>query len=133
MGSVQLAKLDRMTARRQRAVDIVTARLRECGIPYCDTSHMERAAQYKLIVRLPEGKTAEAAKAALAERGVICGGGVYEVPCHRQPVFADLAHDARELANTERWCPRHICPPITSGTSEEDAHRIAEGLVAVLA
>jgi len=133
MGSVQLAKLDRMTARRKRAVDIVTARLRNAGIPYCDTSHMERAAHYKLIVRLPEGKSADRVKAALAERGVICGGGVYEVPCHRQPVFTDLPHDPRELENTERWCPRHICPPITSGTSEEDAHRIADGLVAGLA
>lgn len=133
MGSVQLAKLERMTARRQRAVDIVTAKLREYRIPYCDCSHMDRAAHYKLIVRLPEGKSVGSVKAALAERGIICGGGVYEVPCHRQPVFADLPHDAGELENTERWCPRHICPPITSGTTEEEAHRIAEALVAVLA
>jgi dTDP-4-amino-4,6-dideoxygalactose transaminase len=133
MGSVQLAKLERMTARRQRVVDIVTAKLREHGIPYCDCSHMDRASHYKLIVRVPEGKSVDSVKAALAERGVVCGGGVYEVPCHRQPVFADLPHDAGELENTERWCPRHICPPITSGMGEDDAHRVAEALVAVLA
>jgi perosamine synthetase len=133
IGLVQLAKLDRMVATRQSGVDIVSARLRQLGIGFCDTSHMDKASQYKLIVRVPDGKRAEDVKKALAERGIICGGGVYEVPCHLQPVFADVAFDRSELAETEKWCPRQICPPITSGTTEADAHRIASAMAEVLA
>lgn len=133
IGLVQLAKLDAMVARRQKAVDVVVARLDEIGVSYCDTSHMDRASQYKFIIRLPEGRVFEDVKKAMADRGVICGGGVYEVPCHKQPVFADVPYDADELQTIETWCPRHICPPITSGTSEQNARRIAAALAEVLA
>ncbi len=133
MGLTQLAKLDRMTATRQRAVDIVSARLKQQGIAYCDTSHMDRASQYKLMIRLPAKHSADDAKKALTARGIICGGGVYEVPCHLQPVFADIPYEKAEVEATTTWCPRHICPPITSGTSEADAHRIATALAEVLA
>jgi perosamine synthetase len=132
IGIIQTAKLDRMTAVRQKAVDIVTARLKQLGVGYCDTSHMEKASQYKLMIRLPDGKPADHVKGALADRGVLCGGGVYEVPCHLQPVFSDLPVDRNALKATETWCPRHICPPITSGTTTEDAHRIAAALSEVL-
>lgn len=132
IGLVQLAKLDRMTAARQAAVDIVAARMKAIGIAYCDTSHMDRASQYKFIVRVPEGLEADQVKKALAERGIICGGGVYDVPCHLQPVFADVPFVKEELAVTEKWCPRHICPPITSGTTKEDAIRIADAMAEVL-
>lgn len=132
MGRVQLARLDAMIARRQRAADIIAAQLDEMGIPYCKTSHMDQASQYKFIIRLPEDRHFEDVKKALAEYGIICGGGVYEVPCHQQPVFADIPRDPSELIETETWCPRHVCPPITSGTSVEDAERIAEALRNVL-
>jgi perosamine synthetase len=132
MGLVQLAKLDRMVVARQKAVDIIAARLRELGIDYCDTSHMDQASQYKFIVRVPNGHNAGEIKNSLRERGIICGGGVYEVPCHLQPVFADIPYENTELVVTEAWCPRHICPPITSATSLSDAERIAAALTKVL-
>jgi dTDP-4-amino-4,6-dideoxygalactose transaminase len=132
IGLVQLAKLDRMVTVRQRAVDIVARELREIGVAYCDTSHMDTASQYKFIIRLPDGRNAEQVKRDLATRGIICGGGVYEVPCHLQPVFSNIAYAEGALAATELWCPRHICPPITSGTTREDAGRIAAALVEVL-
>lgn len=132
MGCVQLAKLDRMTAVRQAAVDVVASRLNSLGIGYCDTSHMDKASQYKFIVRLPDGRPAEDVKKALTDRGIICGGGVYEVPCHLQPVFADVPTIREELKVTETWCPRHICPPITSGTTPQESERIADALAEVL-
>jgi len=77
---------------------------------------------------LPEGRTAAQAKEAMAGDGIILGGSVYELPCHQQPVFEGI--DAgRSLAQTDRWCPNHICPPLTSGTSEDDAKRVGESLV----
>lgn len=133
MGLIQLEKLDRMTATRQAAVDIVAARLVSAGVGFCSTAHMDRASQYKFIVRIPAGATMDTMKKSLADRKIFCGGGVYEVPCHLQPVFADVAADKNELAVTERWCPRHICPPITSSTTPDDARRMADELVELLA
>lgn len=132
IGLVQLRKLDRMVAARSHACNSVAARLREIGVRYCDTSHMAEASQYKFIVKLDDGQDTAAIKAALAKRGVICGGGVYDVPCHLQPVFKDVPFDRSVLRTTETWCPRHICPPITSGTTDEDAGAIAAALAEVL-
>lgn len=132
MGLVQLAKLDRMTATRQAAVDIVASHLNKLGISYCDTSHMDKASQYKFIIRLPEGHKMDDVKKAMAGHEIFCGGGVYEVPCHQQPVFEDVPFESSELQATERWCPRHICPPITSGTTTDDAERIGAALTEIL-
>ncbi len=132
LGLVQLSKLDRMLAVRNRAANLVAGTLKEMGVSYCDTSHMDQASQYKFIIRLPSHLSIDAVKKQLEALGVFCGGGVYEVPCHLQPVFADVGHDNKELAVTENWCPRHICPPITSGTTEEDANRICEALKDIL-
>ncbi len=132
MGLVQLAKLDRMVATRQRAVDIVAKRLREMNVAYCDTSHMDQASQYKFIIRLPDGLEADQVKKDLVSKGIICGGGVYDAACHQQPVFANVAFNRQELTVTETWCPRHICPPITSGTTHEDAGLIVAALTEVL-
>ena len=68
-------------------------------------------------------------KENLEKKGIFCGGGVYEVPCHLQPVFEEIEYDSSKLVNTEKFCPNHLCPPITSGTSSEDAARIAIELV----
>ena len=127
VGLVQLKKLDQMLAKREQAVRLISTHLRELGIEFCDTSHMDRASQYKFIVRFLD-PTIDDAKRELKDLGVICGGGVYEVPCHQQPVFADLALEGVSLDVTEAWCPRHICPPLTSGTTIEDAQQIADAL-----
>lgn len=132
MGLVQLAKLDQMTARRQRVVDLVARRLDLLGIGYCKSGHMDRSSQYKFIIRLPEDRDTEAVKKALLELGIVCGGGVYEVPCHKQPVFKSIPAIPSELHVTEHWCPRHICPPITSGTTLEESARIVDALEEIL-
>lgn len=132
MGLVQLGKLDAMVAARSRAAAQVAALLREIGISYCDTSHMEQASQYKFIIHIPENYSVDKIKQSLQEMGVVCGGGVYEVPCHQQPVFADMEFNKEELKVTEIWCSRHLCPPITSGTTDQDTKRICSALRQVL-
>lgn len=133
LGLVQLRKLDRMVAVRAGAARRIADCLKALDIAWCDTSHMDQASQYKFIVRMPDGVEAGAVKTALSQRGVICGGGVYDVPCHLQPVFKDVEADRSRLGNTETWCPRHICPPITSGTTEEDIVAMSAALREVLA
>ena len=128
LGRIQLAKLPAMLDRRRTAYDRITAALDGAGIAYVSTAHMDTAANYKLMVLPPAGTDAGALKSALADRGVILGGTVYEIPCHLQPVFEGI-HDGSPLPVAEEWCPRHICPPLTSGMTEEQADRVGTALV----
>jgi dTDP-4-amino-4,6-dideoxygalactose transaminase len=131
LGIIQLKKLDAMLARRQAAYAVIAAALDRAGIEYVSTRHMSAASQYKMIVLLPDGREREAVKKELSGDGVIPGGGVYEIPCHRQPVFEGVGDG--ECPAADEWCPRHICPPLTSGMADGDAERVAEALVKRLA
>lgn len=128
LGQIHLAKLPKMLATRQRAYELITEPLRKAGIDFVSTDHMDSASQYKLMVLLPEHKTAAQVKAALAAEDIYLGGTVYEIPCHLQPVFKGVC-DGQSFPNAETWCPRHICPPLTSGTTAEEAQRVGEALV----
>jgi dTDP-4-amino-4,6-dideoxygalactose transaminase len=132
LGRIQFAKLPAMLARRRRAYDLITAALDAAGLTYVSTAHMDEASNYKLIVPLPESQTASEVQTALAADGVILGGAVYELPCHRQPVFEGIDAEA-ELPNADTWCPRHICPPLTSGMTDEAAGRVGAALARHLA
>lgn len=128
LGEIQLKKLPQMLAQRQRAYELITTPLRQAGLEFVSTDHLDQASQYKLIVLLPPGKAAPAIKAALAQEEIFLGGTVYEIPCHLQPVFAGLCV-GQSFPEAERWCPGHICPPLTSGTTEAEARRVGEALV----
>ena len=128
MGSLQLERLPQMLGRRTAAARVISQELDRAGISYCSTAHMDAASHYKLIVHLPEGASLERVRKDLAADGVIPGGGVYELPSHRQPVFAGLG-DGGPLPGADRWCPRHLCPPLTSGMGEEDAVLVGQALV----
>lgn len=128
LGLIQLRKLPAMLARRQAAYEQISSALEREGIGYVSTHHMDAASHYKLIVRVPEDRNADEVKQALASEGIILGGGVYEIPCHRQPVFSNVGI-GQSYPSAERWCPRHICPPLTSGMTADEARRVGEALV----
>ncbi len=128
LGQIHLAKLPQMLATRQQAYELITAPLRQAGIEFVSTDHMDAASQYKLMVLLPGGKTAQDVKTALAAEDIYLGGTVYEIPCHQQPVFKGIC-GGQSFPNAETWCPRHICPPLTSGTTAEEAERVGNALV----
>ncbi|NEP75941.1 MAG: DegT/DnrJ/EryC1/StrS aminotransferase family protein [Okeania sp. SIO2G4] len=128
LGRIHLAKLPEMLKKRERAYELITAPLKEAGLSFVSTEKMDIASNYKLIVHLPEGKNAKEIKTALAEEEIFLGGTVYEIPCHKQPVFAGIC-EGESFPGAERWCPNHICPPLTSGMTEADAQRVGEALV----
>ena len=130
LGRIHLAKLPEMLEKRQRAYELITAPLKEAGISFVSTEKMDVASNYKLIVHLSEGKNAKEIKTALAEENIFLGGTVYEIPCHKQPVFQGICA-GQNFPRAERWCPNHICPPLTSGMTETDAQRVGEALVRV--
>jgi dTDP-4-amino-4,6-dideoxygalactose transaminase len=128
LGSIQLKRLPAMIRRRQGVVTAIIKELDRAGIAYCSTAHMDVASNYKFVVLLPAGRSLESTKKALAAEGIYAGGGVYEIPCHQQPVFESFSRGV-SLPNAERWCPNHLCPPVTSGMTEEEGRFIGEQLV----
>ncbi|MGE5709118.1 MAG: DegT/DnrJ/EryC1/StrS family aminotransferase [Nitrospira sp.] len=132
LGLIQLRKLPAMLERRALVAGAITRELDRAGLSYCSTAHMERASHYKLIVLLPPGRSLNAVKQALANEGVSTGGGVYEIPCHQQPVFEQISKGVA-LPNAERWCSNHLCPPVTSAMTAEDGRFVGEMLVKALA
>lgn len=128
LGLIQLRKLPEMIRKRQQAYDLITTALDQAGLAYVSTRHMDVASQYKLIVHVPAGRPTEPLKKALASDGVVCGGGVYDLPCHKQPVFEGICA-GESYPGADRWCPNHICPPLTSGMTDDEARFVGEMLV----
>jgi perosamine synthetase len=131
LGLIQLRKLPAMLQHRARIAKAMTSVLDRGGLTYCSTTHMDVASYYKLIVLLPEGRSLEKVKKELADEGVVIGGGVYELPCHRQPVFTDICVGG-SYPGADRWCPNHLCPPLTSGMTEDEGRFVGEMLVQYL-
>lgn len=127
LGLIQLRKLPAMLERRAKAAAIVATTLDAAGVRHVSTRHMLQASQYKFIVLVPHPHDVAAVKRSLKERGVEVGGGVYDIPCHQQPVFKGLV-PVDQYPAADMWCPRHICPPVTSGTPEDDARYVGEML-----
>ena len=127
LGLIQLRKLPAMLERRALVVRAITRELDRAGLSYCSTAHMDAASHYKLIVLLPPNRTLESVKTMLAQEGVILGGGVYELPCHRQPVFEGICA-GESYPGADQWCPNHLCPPVTSGMTDEESRFVGEML-----
>ena len=128
LGVIQLRKLPEMLGRRQAVYDVIATALDDAGLEYVSTRHMDMASQYKMIVLLPDGRDGATVKKALAAEEVFLGGTVYELPCHRQPVFESVSPGG-EYPVADKWCPDHICPPVTSGMTIEDAGVVGRALV----
>jgi perosamine synthetase len=132
VGLRQLQKLDRMRARRVAVAEIYASHFAAAGLAYCSVAHMDRASHYKFILTLPPFCNPASVKAELAEAGIIVSAGVYEVPCHRQPVFADIiGKQGGEFPVADELCARQLCPPLTSGMTAADAERVAELVVSL--
>jgi len=85
---------------------------------------------YKYIVLLPEGADRARFKRELAERhDVRLAGEVYDVPLHRQPVLADFAGGAA-LPVAESLCARHVCLPVHSDMTDDEADEVLAAVTA---
>jgi len=62
--------------------------------------------------------------------GVSLSGEVYEEPLHKQPVFKQYA--AGPLPVSEDYCARHICLPVFSGMTEDEARWVLNSLKQVI-
>jgi perosamine synthetase len=115
----------------QMSYQIITKALDEADLDYVSTRHMDGASHYKLIVPLPAGRRVEEVKTGLANDGVLLGGAVYDLSCHRQPVFEGI-WAGESFPGADRWCPNHICPPLPTAMTEEEAEFVGASLVKYL-
>lgn len=80
---------------------------------------------YKYVVLLDRGIDRAELKRGLRERyGVALSGEVYEVPCHKQPVFEALAREG--LPDSEAVCAGHVCLPISARMTVEETEYVAK-------
>jgi perosamine synthetase len=85
---------------------------------------------YKYIAVLPSGADRATFKRKLAEdHAVRLAGEVYDLPLHRQPVFAEFAGPSLPVA--EDLSARHICLPIHSDMTADEVDQVAGGVAAV--
>lgn len=82
---------------------------------------------YKYIAVLQREVDRKALKSELREaHGVSLAGEVYEEPIQRQPVFERYAEEP--LPHSERVCAGHVCLPVFSGMTDEQAHQVIDAL-----
>jgi dTDP-4-amino-4,6-dideoxygalactose transaminase len=132
VGVVQLRRLDEFIKIRSE----VAAQYDEgiAGIEGIDPLIVASRAKtnyYKYIAMLAPGIDRQEVKAALRDKhGVSLSGEVYASPLHHQPVFAGL-HDG-SLPVAEDVCRRHICLPIHSDMTHDEAEHVLSSVHAVL-
>jgi dTDP-4-amino-4,6-dideoxygalactose transaminase len=125
IGVVHHKRLDEFIAWREGIASRYTTALRD--VPgMAPVLPSERSSWYKYIVLLPHGVDRERLKKVLKEQGVSLGGGVYDTPLHRQPVFSNLAKGQFPVADD--IAVRHICLPLYYGMNEEAAWYVVNAL-----
>jgi len=132
VGLVQLRRLDEFIATRRRVAAVYDEGLADRdGIDPLPIPPSCSANYYKYVALLAPGVDRDEVKMALKEdHGVSLSGEVYGVPLHRQPVFAGVA--AAPLPVAEDVCARHVCLPVYSDMSGDEASYVVDSLRAVL-
>jgi dTDP-4-amino-4,6-dideoxygalactose transaminase len=130
VGLVHFRRLAEFLAVRERVAAHYTAGLRAAGgwTPLVPAPG-DRSNYYKYVA-LPDGPIDRVGlKARLREQhGVALSGEVYETPLHLQPVFAEHARGPLPVA--EDVCARHICLPLHSDMTDDEAAHVLAALAA---
>lgn len=128
IGVRHLERLPAMIRDRQRIAARYDAALAELGgIRPLAPPQGAKCNYYKYIALLQRPTDRKSLKAELRRTyGVSLAGEVYEEPIQRQPIFAQYA-DA-PLPASERVCANHVCLPVFSGMTEEQADQVVDAL-----
>lgn len=128
VGVSQLRRLPEFIEARRRvaqAYDRALARS-EWFAPQAEPAQ-SRSNYYKYVVFPRQDIDRSALKVALREHfGFGLAGEVYELPCHRQPIFEQYSD--RPLPEAERVCASHICLPMSARMTLADAEAVAGAL-----
>jgi perosamine synthetase len=133
VGIVQLRRLDQFIATRRLAAAVYDEGL--AGVDGIEPLPMATGCEpnyYKYVALLAPDRNRDEVKTRLRDRHqVSLSGEVYALPLHRQPVFSGMAAGYYPVADDV--CARHICLPIHSDMSRDEAGYVVDSLVSVLA
>lgn len=133
IGISQLARLQEFTVARSRIATIYDRALKD--IPDVQLFRLPegcRSNYYKYIALLEKDVDRSLLKKQLRERYQVgLSGEVYDIPCHQQPIFRP--YSAGEFPNAEDICSRHICLPIYSNMTDDEAEYVLFALKSALA
>ena len=123
LGIIQLKSLNRNLKKRSIVEKIYIKNLRNKNIEHTLIDHMPVASNYKFVIYGKNESHSQKIKTELKKENIFCGGGVYELACHSQPVFKKYKKFIKDLRNTNIYCKKQICLPIHHGMTKEDAKR----------
>jgi len=131
LGMYQLSRLDEFITQRQKIAQIYDESL--AGLENCRPLELPenmRSNYYKYIAFLRKADDRQHFKQTLRETyEVFCGGEVYELPCHLQPVFKNLyGLSEGDFPMAEDLCARHICLPMYATMTEEEAEYVVKSV-----
>jgi dTDP-4-amino-4,6-dideoxygalactose transaminase len=132
VGLVHIRRLEQfVNARRRIAAQYDEGLAHVDGITPLVIPTRCRSNYYKYVALLSPGlERSTIKKKLLDEHGIGLSGEVYAHPLHKQPVFADWIAGSFPVADDV--CARHICLPLHSDMSDEEAAWVIEGLRAVI-
>jgi len=128
VGLAQLRRLNEFIARRQEIARIYDEGLKSIdGVSILPIPEEVKSCYYKYIALLEEGIDRSELKKKLKEDyDVSLSGEVYDTPLHKQPVFENFSNGSFPVADD--ICARHICLPIYSNMTEEEAYYVLDSL-----
>ena len=133
VGLVHLRRLDEDIAVREEVADVYRQGLAgAAGVGPLAVPEACRSNYYKYMAVLDGDVDRADLKERLAgDYRIRLSGEVYALPLHRQPVFAELAQGSFPVA--DEMCARHICLPIYSDMTVDEADYVVAGLRAAIA
>ena len=128
IGVRHLERLPEMIAARQRIAASYDAGLANLpGIEPLAVPEGGVCNYYKYVAVMARPFDRKALKARLREDfGVSLAGEVYEEPIQRQPIFERYA--SQPLPVSEQVCAGHVCLPVFSSMSDEQAQQVLDAL-----
>ena len=124
MGILQLKKYSKVLKDKNKLFKLLLINFNNKNIKFCKTSHMDSHSFYKVIIS--SSKKNKLIK-NLNENKIKLGGGVYDVPIHKHPIFKNL-QKIGSLRKTEKILKDHICLPFHLGLNSHELKHITSSL-----
>ncbi|MFA5932522.1 MAG: DegT/DnrJ/EryC1/StrS family aminotransferase [Microgenomates group bacterium] len=94
---------------------------------YTASEHMIPSG-YKFIVQFPTAKICQQIKKTLEqEHQVYLGGGVYDIPIHRQPIFKTMFKN-KKFPKADHFCTTHLCLPVWSTMTNQEVEYVIKSV-----
>ena len=128
LGLIQLKKIYKNLNKRKSIIENLKKELLKKNIQFVDTNHMNACSNYKFICLIPKKFKKKYVFDEFKRYNINLGGGVYDIPIHKQPVFKNLKIYSKLLKNTNNYCQKQFCLPIHPGLTDSDVNRIIKAI-----